>query len=125
MILDLHQLLILGIMCASIHWIFARSNIMKPLWSRARGVLASWLACAGCFGTWVGVALGFAGLRPVAWYYADELTLWSSAIEIAQTALLATFLTPVFEGILLWGLERSAIEEPGAHPGLFDEVDKG
>ncbi len=131
MILDLHQLLILGIFCASIHWIFARSKIMKPLWSRARGVLASWLACPACFGMWVGIALGFAGLRPVAWYCVEEMTFWSSAIEIAQVGLLATFLTPVFEGILVWGLETSAIQEaptsrdPGEHEGVFDAVDEG
>jgi hypothetical protein len=137
-ILDVQQLVVLGMLSAAIHWVVARSGIGRPLWSRAHGWLASLLACAGCSGTWIGLGLAAVGLRPVSIWSAEAASPWWVVVtELCVASLLATFLTPVFEGVLLWGLERSAIvEEPpappppttppsqhGYHPGLFKDTD--
>lgn len=94
--MDLQQLVLLGILSSSIHWIIARSKIAKPLWSRAKGWLADLLACPACFGFWIGIFLGLGGVQPYPGY-------------VSVTAVLAVFLTPVFEGALLWGLEVSSM----------------
>lgn len=101
MTLDLQQLVLLGILSSSIHWLVARSKIAKPLWSRAKGSLAELLACPSCSGFWIGWALGLIGLRPVH---------SGLVVDLLLSALLAVFLTPVFEAVLLWGLHTSAIE---------------
>jgi hypothetical protein len=103
--LDLEQLALLGLLSSTIHWLIARSGIAKPLWSRARGFLASLLACAACSGFWIGGALVASGLvRPV-----QGDSPW---ISLIASGFLSTLLTPVFEGVLLWGLQASAIEQP-------------
>jgi hypothetical protein len=108
MTLDVSQLLLFGLLCASIHWLVARSEIARPLWSRARGVLGKLLACAGCSGFWLGGIVAGTGWAIPAQLYDDTLRdAWS--IHAAMGALLGVVVTPVFEGILLWGLERSSI----------------
>lgn len=100
--LDLEQLGLLGLLTSATHWIIARAEISQPLWGRARGWFARLLACPGCSGFWLGIAFGAAGVRPT-------LQSWP-VIGSLTSGLCAVFLTPVFEGVLLWGLERSAIE---------------
>lgn len=88
------------------HWLVARSKIAQPLWSRARGHADELLRCAGCSGFWIGLALGFAGLRPVSL----DGGAWAHLAEIGLTGLSSVFLVPVAEAALLWGLEHTAIE---------------
>ena len=109
MVVDWHQVALLGLMSAGLHWLVARSTIARPLWSRARGKLAELLACPACSGWWIGIGLWVAGIRPVCFDW--MCTAWLHAIAcIAVNALLGLVLTPVVEAVLLWGLERSAIQ---------------
>jgi hypothetical protein len=101
MTVDLSKLLLLGLLCASTHWLVARSEIAKPLWSRARGFLSRLLRCPACSGCWLGFGYVAVGLRP----------LGNGFIAGFATVVLAAILTPVFEGVMLWGLRESAIEE--------------
>lgn len=121
MTIDLSKLFVLGLLSASIHWIIARSMIAKPLWSRTRGFFDELLRCPACSGWWLGSGLGIAGLHPLE-FHDDRVA------SVMATAVLATILTPVFESVLLWGLQRSAIaarEEVGAVPdeevGVHDQ----
>lgn len=100
----MRDLVVFGLLTASTHWLVGRSEIARPVWSRARGGLAKLLACAGCSGWWLGLGYGIVGLRPVSHGW--------RAVLIA--GVLGTILTPIFEAILLWGLEATAIggEEP-------------
>lgn len=102
MILRVDQLVLLGVFSASIHWIIARSTIGKPLWSRARGKLDELLRCPACSGFWISAGLTTAGVQAV-----DGLP-W--LVTPAAGGLLGVALTPVFEAVILWGLERAAIE---------------
>lgn len=102
MILHVDQLFLLGIFSASIHWLTARSTIAKPLWSRARGKLDELLRCPACSGVWIGAGLTTIGIQAV-----DGLSPW---VTPAAGGLLGAALTPVFEAVILWGLERTAIE---------------
>ncbi len=111
MTIDLSKLLLFGMLCASLHWLIARAEITKPLWSRASGVLDKLLRCAGCSGWWLGGVVYVLGLRPFA------LSAWWSVLV---ACILGTFITPVFEGILLWGLEHTALQDD---PELPDEDD--
>jgi len=98
------QLFLLGVLSASIHWLVARSEIAAPIWSRARGIVDKLLRCPACSGFWIGGALTFAGIHPL-----GGVTDWR---DVAAGTLFGLFLTPVFEAVLLWGLERTAIEVP-------------
>ena len=102
MTLDLSKLLLFGILCASLHWLIARAEVTKPLWSRATGYVDKLLRCAGCFGWWLGGPLYVLGMRPF------DLTGWWNVLV---ASILGAFITPVFEGALMWGLERSAVHE--------------
>lgn len=104
MILDITSFLLLGPLCASLHWLLARSFVFQWFWSRARGIFADLLACPACSGFWLGTALGVAGMRPLAGPPA-----W---LEILVSGLMGVFMTPICEGIMLWGLKRSAIPQP-------------
>jgi hypothetical protein len=111
MTLDLQQLFLLGLLTSTLHWLIARSEIARPLWSRARGFLGKMLACAGCSGFWLGGAAWTAGVRAV--------PLDARHGGLALHMLLGVFMTPVFEAVLLWGLRESAIvaDEPDEEPG--------
>jgi hypothetical protein len=106
--LDLQHLLLLGLLSTSAHWIIARSKAMRWFWSRARGWRAALLACPACSGFWLGVGLSVIGVKavtvacpvPQAVYFAEALA----------SGVLATILTPVFQGVMIWGLSVSAIE---------------
>lgn len=100
----MRNLVVLGLLTASTHWLVARSEIARPLWSRTRGWLGRLLACAGCSGWWLGLGYGALGLRPVSHGWRG----------IVLAGVLGTILTPIFEALLLWGLRETAIsvEEP-------------
>ena len=100
--LDLGLLLLLGLASSALHWLIARSTAAKPLWSRAGGVLGALLRCPACSGFWIGLALAGGGLTP--------LMTESVIVNLLATGVLALYLTPVFEAVLLWGLGVSAIE---------------
>jgi hypothetical protein len=95
----MRDLVVLGLLTSSTHWLVARSEIARPLWSRTRGWLANLLACAGCSGWWLGLGYGVLGLRPVSHGWRG----------IVLAGVLGTILTPIFEAILLWGLSETAI----------------
>lgn len=103
MTLDLQQLLLFGILAAAAHWLVARSEIMRWLWSRARGRAAKLLACPSCSGFWLGLGFGAYGLRPA--------LSGNRYVDVVVAAAIGVFVTPVFEAVLLWGLERAAIAE--------------
>jgi len=103
MTLDVHQLMLLGLLSTSVHWLVARSRIARPLWSRARGLLGELLRCPACSGWWLGLGLGALGVRPVAAPHR-----W---LEIALAGLLAVVVTPVVEAVMVLGLQHSAIAD--------------
>lgn len=105
MTIDLAQLVLLGIVCAATHWLVARSEIARPLWSRAPGLLGRLLSCSGCSGFWLG---------GIAWTIGIRVTPPDARHGgLALAMVLGTFVTPVFEGLLMWGLYASAlVEEP-------------
>lgn len=96
-------LLTLGIITATIHWIVARSKIMKWFWN------AIWLPkrvnqlleCPACSGFWLGIAVGMLGVTP--------LTAGSWWFELPAAGIAGTFATPVLQAVLLWGLKQSEI----------------
>ena len=104
MALDLGALLTLGLLAAGIHWIAGRSSIMKWFWSAAwlPKSLGALLACAACSGFWLGVGLGVAGVHPI-------MPLGDWTLGVLCSGLLGVVVTPVIEGVLLWGLSATKI----------------
>lgn len=98
----LDHLFLLGLLCAALHWLVARSVIAKPLWSRATGKWDELLRCPACSGFWIANGLWTLGVRP----------LGDGFLTVFLTGALGAILTPVFEATMLWGLERTAVEEP-------------
>lgn len=109
MTVDLSDLVLLGLLSTGLHWLIARSKVMEPLWSRARGRVAELLACPACSGWWIGGALWLANVRPVSMCDLQGPEVLIGGVNMLATATLALVLTPIFESVLLWGLERSAI----------------
>lgn len=99
--IDVGNLFLLGVVSASIHWLLARSAIFEFFWGRTRGFLEKLLTCAACSGFWIGIGLGLGGVRPV-----QDVAWWA---QIAGAGFMGIWLTPVFEGVLMWGLQRSRI----------------
>lgn len=93
------SLVVLGLLTASTHWLVARSEIARPIWSRAHGWIGKLLSCAGCSGWWLGLGYGALGLRPVSHGWRGVLI----------AGVLGTILTPIFESCLIWGLRNSTI----------------
>lgn len=110
---DLPQLIVFGLLTASMHWLIARSEIARPLWSRASGWFDELLRCPACSGFWLGLGSHLAGLHPIGGGFAANLL----------TGVLGTILTPVFESVLLWGLANSAIEEEEPTPDVSSSED--
>lgn len=106
--LDLQQLLLLGLLSAAAHWIIARSKVMRWFWSRLRGWRADLLACPACSGFWLGLGLAAAGLKPVA-LVIEGAPHAARVAEIITAGVLAVFLTPVCQAVMIWGLAVSAI----------------
>lgn len=95
--------LTLGVLAASIHWTVARATITKWFWGASwlPRFLAELLSCPACSGFWIGLGLGLAGLRP--------LHTGHDLLDVFLAGVLALYATPVLEGVMLWGLERSRI----------------
>lgn len=106
--LDFEQLALAGLLTSTLHWLMARAEITRPLWSRLRGFFGRLLACPACSGFWLGTALGAVGVRPLA--------TASLYVDVAGCAVLSVFLTPVFQAVLLWGLEHAAVNEDAPPP---------
>lgn len=103
MTFDLEQASLLGILSAALHWLVARSRIAKPIWSRAKGLTNDLLRCPACSGFWLGLGLGAVGIAP--------MTTGIYPLDVGSAGVLAMFLTPVAEGVMVWGLAMSAVEE--------------
>jgi hypothetical protein len=98
--LHLDHLFLLGLLCASLHWLVARSAAAKPLWSRAVGKWDELLRCPACSGFWLANGLWTLGVRP----------LGDGFLSVFLTGALGAVLTPIFEAAMLWGLAVSAVE---------------
>lgn len=102
MILDLNALATLGLFSAVIHWLVARARITRGFWGALwlPSRLSELLACAACSGFWIGLGLGLAGVRPVG----------QGLLGVLCSGLLGVLVTPVFEGVLLWGLKATKLD---------------
>lgn len=98
------ELIVFGMLCASSHWILTRSTITRPVWSRARGKLDELLRCAGCSGFWLGMAWSLLAVKHYGWPV------------VPVGGVLGAWLTPVFEGAMIWGLGMSAVEDEEVTP---------
>jgi hypothetical protein len=109
------QLVLLGLLAAPLHWIVARSEIARPFWSRLAGWPAKLLACPACSGFWLGLALAAGGVRPVdiTWPLGPQAVMTA---EILAAGVLATFMTPVVQAVMLLGLHYSAVPAPEPEP---------
>lgn len=110
--INFQQLFILGLLSATIHWIIARASITARFWrllwlphGMLREFLNELLSCPACSGFWIGIALGLNGLQPIQGSF--------YVVCVLATGFASLFLTPIFEGVFLWGLRASAIETPG------------
>jgi hypothetical protein len=108
--INFQQLFILGMLSATIHWVVARASITARFWrllwlphGALREFLNELLSCPACSGFWIGLAFGFAGLQPIQGSFAF--------VQILAAGFASLFLTPVFEGVFLWGLRASAIDD--------------
>lgn len=100
---NIEKLVFLGVVTAALHWLFARAKITEWFWSRMKGWPAKLLACPACSGFWLGLGAGALGLTPVTTSYR-----W---IDVALSGVLCLWATPIFEGLMLYGLAYSAIED--------------
>lgn len=125
--LDFTQLVLLGILCASVHWLIARSEITRPLWSNATGWFGALLACAGCSGWWLGLLAGVLNIAvPVAFYSDGSISgAFGHVAQAFTTAVFGVFVTPIFEAALLWGLRESTliVEDSAPIPRDQDTID--
>ena len=99
--INVGNLVLLGVVSASIHWLLARSYIFEWFWGRLRGFVEKLVTCAACSGFWIGIALGLGGVRPI-----QDVAWWA---QIAGAGFFGLWLTPVFEAVLLWGLSESQV----------------
>jgi len=99
--IQLDHVLVYAVLWAASHWIVARSEIARPLWSRASGWVDKLLRCAGCSGFWLGAASGLGSHTLV------NAVVWK---RVLIGGLLGAFFTPVFEAVLLWALQQTSIE---------------
>lgn len=111
--LQLQLLAILGLLTAGLHWLIARSYIMRWFWGRLSpgGFLDQLVRCPACSGFWLGLLVWSTGVRPLVGIFADGPILSHRVIEALATSLVALVLTPIFEGAMLWGLMASAFNE--------------
>jgi hypothetical protein len=126
MTIDLHQLALLALLGTAIHWLVARSQIMKWFWdlrwwpvkgvqywqpeprfewdhcttNTLRILFSDLLACAACSGWWFGLILGIR-IHPL------HLGPWW--LDWLGAGLAGVMVVPILEGVLIWGLETSHI----------------
>jgi hypothetical protein len=91
----------LGILAGTLHWLIARATVTRSFWGALwlPGWLDSLLRCAACSGFWIGIGLGCAGLRPLATSH--------TLLNVLVAGVAGMWLTPVTEGVLLWGLSAT------------------
>lgn len=124
--IDFSQLFLLGVLSSTLHWLIARAEITRPLWSRTTGFVDKLLRCPSCSGFWISGALTLAGIEPVAGPW------WMCA---PVNAVLGTFLTPVFQAVHLWALKRvsmppgdtdtTAVHDNNTNTNTDDDYDHG
>lgn len=101
---DWSTLATLAILTGTLHWVIARAKITQWFWNAnwLPGIMHELLECPACSGFWLGLGLGVAGLRPLV------TGLWP--LDLAAAGVAGIIGTPVAQGVLLWGLERTRIE---------------
>lgn len=99
--LNLEHLVLLALLAGPFHWLIARSSITRPFWSRATGLADKLLRCSACSGVWIGLGFSALGGRPVGGHW---------LFEHIAAGVLGALVTPVVEGVLLWGIAMSAVE---------------
>lgn len=105
--IDWNQLVTLGVLAAVIHWLVARAQITQHFWRLewlpvGRDFVDGLLRCAACSGWWIGLGLGW-GRHLV------PFQMGSAFWNVVGAGLTGIFVTPIFESVLLWGLEKSRI----------------
>jgi len=108
MTLALDQLFLLGLFSAALHWLLARAESSRPLWSRASGWLDKLLRCPACAGYWLGGLVTLGGVQPFG--ELRDVSRWVVVERFVCAQLAAMVLTPIFEAVLLWALRASVIE---------------
>ena len=119
MTIDLHQLALLALLGTAMHWLVARSQIMKWFWelrwwpkrvdqrtglessNTLRELFADLLACAACSGWWLGLVLGT---------HVHPLHLGPWWLDWLGAGLAGVMVVPILEGALIWGLKTSHID---------------
>lgn len=118
MTINFHELALLALLGTAIHWIVARSMIMKWFWdlrwwplacnsygeplppSAIRELFSNLLACAACSGFWLGLVFGIR-IRPL------HLGPWW--LDWLGAGLAGVVVVPILEGVLIWGLRTTHI----------------
>jgi len=119
MLLNLQLLVMLGLLTAGVHWFVARSHVMEWFWGSLPpgSATAALVDCAACSGYWLGLGVWAAGVRPLS----ASIPWWP--VEALATGVLGLALTPVFEGVILWGLAVTAMESQVSQDDPPDKQD--
>jgi hypothetical protein len=89
--------------CTVAHYLLARAEITRWLWSRFPPWFDRWASCAACSGTWIGAALSFYVTPPsVGGGHLIERILWGAAWGL--------YLTPLGTWALVATLRAIAVE---------------
>lgn len=122
MTIHLEQLFVLGVISTAVHWLIARSDIARPFWSRTSGWFEKLLRCPACSGFWLGSFITWGGVHP----FGDALALgapwWLWIVKSQLAGLAAMVLTPIFEGVMVWGLRTSALAGEAPQPSINGEI---
>lgn len=119
MTIDFHQLALLALLATALHWLVARSQIMRWFWnlrwwpvarndygealppSALRELFSDLLACAACSGFWLGLVIG---LR------VHPLHLGPWWLDWFGAGLAGVVTVPILEGALIWSLRTTHID---------------
>ena len=112
-LLEIQLLVMLGLLTAGLHWLIARSYVMKWFWGRLSpgGFLDKLVRCPACSGFWLGLLCWSGGIRPLG------TIVTMAPIDACATGVLAMAITPIFEGAILWGLAVSAVGDQNEDTG--------
>lgn len=132
MTINFNVLALLALLATAIHWLFARSAIMKwfwdlrwwpttqgkvysstgvigrvdgsaPTWNNAlRELFSGLLACTACAGFWLGIGAGLLHIWPLA--------LGPGWLNVLGSGLAGIVTVPILEGALIWGLNTTRID---------------